>query len=59
MVAGMEVKWEEELLHAAHRVLIRGGSVVFEVSKRDNKRIPVVKWFPEDKVVCKEVEIVD
>ena len=55
----MEVRWEEALLHAAHQVLIRGGLVQFEVSKRENKRIPVVKCYPEDRVVCKEVEITD
>lgn len=48
----MEIKWSEELLRQAQEVMIKGGELHFKVTRRDNKRIPEIYTYPENRTAC-------
>ena len=57
------VRWEDELIRKCYEVLARGGEVHVQFSKRVGKegsfRVPIIKVYVENQVICKEVKIVD
>ena len=55
----MEVRWKDVLWKAAEEVMKQGGRVEFVVYKRDNKRIPLVRSFPDNEIRCNEEVFVD
>ena len=51
----MEIGWEGILLKKAKEVLITGGRVEFIVYKRDDKRKPVIRCFPDNEISFREI----
>ena len=55
----MAVKWQDALWKAAEEIMRKGGRVEFIVYKREEKRRPVVRRFPDNEVCCEEEILVD
>ena len=52
------VKWQEELLKQAEKIMIQGGQLHFIVIKRQRERIPEIRIFPENFIKCKTETLV-
>lgn len=52
MVEIMEIKWEQELMRQAQEIMIKGGELHFKVTRRDNKRLPEIYIYPENRTAC-------
>ncbi len=48
------MRWEQAILKVCREVLYKGGEVRIVFIKRQNKRIPVITKFIDNKIFCDE-----
>lgn len=51
-ILNLEINWREELLRQAQEIMIKGGELHFKVTRRDNKRLPEIYIYPENRTAC-------
>lgn len=47
------VRWQEELLKQAEKIMIQGGELHFKVIVRQQERIPEIRPYPDNYIRCK------
>lgn len=55
----MEINWREELVRQAQEIMIKGGELKFKVTRRDNKRLPEIYIYPENRTACSTETLIE
>jgi len=54
------MRWQDTLLRKCYEVMPQGGEVRIQFSPRKlNKVVPIIRSYPNNQIICEEVEIAE
>lgn len=58
-MAKPEIKWQDVLLKKCYEVMYKGGEVRIQFSIRTDKSVPIIRTYPNNQIICSEIEVLD
>ncbi len=53
----MGAKWKDTLIRKCYETMQAGGEVRIQFSIRGTKAVPIIRSYPNNQIICEEIEL--